>query len=370
MKIYPKIPRYDHPVVPPNFFDSEDLLLVEKYDGSAFRFTLYDERYAKCYPEPVVSAAGGGSAGEDDGSLVFGTRRTIRGTHRDSLSDIDGALHRAVRCLREGIDTDVLRTLHEAYSSPLIVYAENLVYSTLDYGYTDRELPALVGFDVLPYVAIETLTQPGNPYEETFEGFLDADSAWDIFERIRVDETPIESSFVPATTLDRGGGDGDKNDGFDPNGYVFPMSALAKDVQVEGIVVRSDELNRRVKLVREEFKELNREQFGSQPGDTDSGAEYVVAAYCTPTRIRKQVRTMITEEDREFGLDLNNDLYPQVVEDIWAENWPELMKLDVSFTPADVYPLVAKRCITELRKMETNAELNDADPTEIWRHLS
>ena len=41
------------------------------------------------------------------------------------------------------------------------------------------------------------------------------------------------------------------------------------------------------------------------------------------------------------------------------------MELDVAFTPADVYPLVATRCIIELRKMRTNADLNDTDPLEI-----
>lgn len=164
MKMYPKIPRYDHPVIPSEFFDTEDLILVEKFDGSSFRFTLYDERYADRYPDRVVTAA------DSDGSLVFGTCTTIRGTHRDSLDDIDGALHRAVRCLRQGIDSDTLRALHDEYDGPLIVYAENLVYSTLDYGYSDHDLPALVGFDVLPYARIETMTPPGNPYEETFEG--------------------------------------------------------------------------------------------------------------------------------------------------------------------------------------------------------
>jgi hypothetical protein len=106
-------------------------------------------------------------------------------------------LHRAVRCLREGVDIAALRTLHDEYDGPLIVYAENLVYSTLDYGYTDRDLPALVGFDVLPYAAIETMTPPGNPYEETFEGFLDTDTAWEIFERIQIDTASTVSSFVP-----------------------------------------------------------------------------------------------------------------------------------------------------------------------------
>jgi len=358
MKVYPKIPRYDHPVVPAELFDAEDLVLIEKFDGSAFRFTLYDQRYAEWYPDQVVSTADG------DESLVFGTRKTVRGNHRDSLGEIDGALHRAVRCLREGVDTAALHTLHDEYDGPLIVYAENLVYSTLDYGYTDRDLPALVGFDVLPYAEIEVMTPPGNPYEETFEGFLDTEAAWEVFERIRVDTTPTTSSFVPATILDR------LDDGFDPETYTFPASSLAEEMQVEGVVVRSDASARRAKLVREEFRELNREQFGQQPEDAQSGAEYVVATYCTPARIRKQVRTMVVEEDREFGLHLNDDLYPRVVEDIWAEDWPELMELDVAFTPADVYPLVAKRCITELRKMQTNAELNDADPTEIWQHLS
>lgn len=358
MKVYPKIPRHDHPVVPSTFFEHEGLTVLEKFDGSAFRFTLFDERYAQRYPEQVRTAASG------DGSLVFGTRKAVRGSHRDSLDGVDGALHRAVRCLREGVDIGALRRLHEEFDDALVVYAENLVYSTLDYGYTDRDLPALVGFDVAPYAAFETMTPPGNPYEETFEGFLDRETAWDVFERVRVADAPTDSSFVSATVLETPGS------GFDPSSYDFPTSSLADDVRVEGVVVRSDESGRRVKLVREAFEELNREQFGRHPEDTESGAAFVVATYCTPARIRKQVRTMVVEEGREFGLHLNEDLYPRVVEDIWAEHWRDLMELDVSFTPAEIYPLVATRCITELRKIQTNAELNDTDPTTVWQHLS
>ena len=256
-----------------------------------------------------------------------------------------------------------MRSAHEEFDGPLVVYAENLVYSTLDYGYTEREIPALVGFDVLPYAAIETMTPPGNPYAETFEGFLALEDAWELFERIRVVDAPIDAAFVPARIVDR------PDPGFDPGTYTFPTSSLADDVRVEGIVTRSDETNRRVKVVREAFVELNRQQFGQRPEAAETGAEYVVATYCTPARIRKQVRTLVLEEDREFGLHLNEELYPRVVEDIWAENWQELMDLDVSFTPADVYPLVADRCIAELRTMQTNAELNETDPTRLWEHL-
>jgi len=208
------------------------------------------------------------------------------------------------------------------------------------------------------------MTPPGNPYEETFEGFLSVETAWDLFKQLRIKGAPADVSFVPATILDA------PSDGFDPQSYAFPSSSLAPDVTVEGVVARSDEHARRAKLVREEFKELNREQFGRQPEEAESGAEHVVACYCTPARIRKQIRAMVLEEGREFGLHLNDDLYPRVVEDIWAENWPELMALDMSFKPVNVYPLVAKRCISELRKMQTNAELNETDPTAVWEHLS
>jgi len=356
MKVYPKVPRYDHPVVPEAFFDADELTVVEKYDGSSFRFTLFDERYPEVYPEAVVSAADG------DGSLVFGTRRSIRGNHRDDLDDIDGALHRAVRCLREGIEPAALRDLHDAYDSPLIVYAENLVYSTLDYGYTDRDLPALVGFDVLRYTAIETMTPAGDPYAETFEGFLSTAEAWDVLERIRDETAMTAHAFIPATILE-------ESSGFDSASFDIPPSSLAPDVRAEGVVIRSDDHDRRVKIVREAFEELNREQFGRNLDDADSGAAYLVATYCTSARIRKQVRSMVVEEGREFGVHLTDDLYPRVVEDMWAEHWREIMELDRELVPADVYPLVAKRCITELRQMETNAELNDADPTTIWQHL-
>lgn len=357
MKVYPKIPRHDHPVVPSSFFDASDLRLIEKYDGSAFRFTLYDDRYVEAYPDLVAEAADG------DGSLVFGTRRSIRGSHRDPLAEIDGALHRAVRCLREGIDTAALRSVHDEFDSPLVVHAENLVYSTLDYGYTERAIPALIGFDVVPYSEIETMTPAGNPYAETFEGFLDVADAWSVFERIRVDDAPEEVAFVPAKITD------EPDPGFDPETYTFPTSSLAEDVRVEGVVVRSDEADRRVKVVRERFAALNREQFGQRPAEAETGAEYVLATYCTPARIRTQVRELLIEEDCEFGLHLNEELYPRVVEDIWAENWQELMDLDVSFTPADVYPLVAERCIAELRTMRTNADLNETDPARLWEHL-
>nr|WP_303704013.1 hypothetical protein [Haloquadratum walsbyi] len=101
-------------------------------------------------------------------------------------------------------------------------------------------------------------------------------------------------SFVPAPIPKQSDGD------FDPTMYTFPTSSLADDVQLEGIVIRSPTRDRRVKLVREAFQECNREQFGQRSADADSGVAYVVATYCTSARIRKQVRTLVVEEGREF----------------------------------------------------------------------
>ncbi len=81
-------------------------------------------------------------------------------------------------------------------------------------------------------------------------------------------------------------------------------------MNIEGVVVRTDEVDHRAKLARDEFEVLNREQFSRRPENVESGAEYVVAIYCTPARIQKQVRKMVLEEGREFGLHLNDDLYP------------------------------------------------------------
>jgi len=172
----------------------------------------------------------------------------------------------------------------------------------------------------------------------------------------------LDRAFVPATIVA-------ETDEFDTENYTVPWSSLAGNVRTEGVVVRSDSHGRRVKVVREAFEELNREQFGRDPDGVESGAEKFVATHCTSARIRKTDRSLVVGERREFGLHLADDLYPQVVEDIWAEHWHEIMQLGFAFTPAEVYPLVAKRCVTEVQKMETNAKLNDADPTTIWQHL-
>src|SRR5699024_3132038 len=109
MKTYPKVPRWDHPVVDASFYESGAIWLTEKMDGSNFKFSRYEGRFADRYDETVRET------GATDGDVVFGSKRVVRGTDATALSDLDGNFHRAIRHLREALDRDALREYQHEY---------------------------------------------------------------------------------------------------------------------------------------------------------------------------------------------------------------------------------------------------------------
>lgn len=350
MKQYPKVPRYDHPVIPENFYLEGMLWLTEKMDGSNFRFSLYEDRFADRYPEAVRAI------GAVDGDLVFGTKRAIRGTSSEPLADFDGDLRRAVRHLDANLDRAAVRAAHDEYG-PLTFFAENMVLHTIDYDYAERPPPPLLGFDVYASDADPRETVPADPYAECFEGFLPAAAVFGeegLFSRIGLDTVSVVEQALPASE-------------FTPEEYEVPLSTWSDDV-AEGVIVRKDSEHRRTKLVTSEFDELNRKRWGGHASEIE-GTERFVAAFCTNARIRKTVHRMIREEEYEFSRAIIEALYPRVVEDIWTEEWHTIMDLDFAFTPKEVYPLVAKRCVAVVEMMETNARLNDAEPEDLWRDV-
>lgn len=345
MKSYPKVPRHDHPVVDEDVYSADDVALIEKVDGSNFRFMLYSDEYEDEYPDEVLDL------NPSDGDIVFGSKSRVVGTHDVDLSEIDGNFSRAVEYLSNNVNTSAIRSLYDE-EGLMVFFVENMVRHTLDYNYSDNPPPALLGFDIYAYEKDDRDEIADHPYEETFEGFLDIETAWDYFRDIGIEPLPV---LKGPGRLD-----------FDPEDFVVPLSDYG-DVRAEGVVIRSDNMSRRFKKVNDEFKEMNKEAFGLRKDEAESGAEWIVAAFCTNARIRKMVRKMIQDEGREFSLQMNDDLYPRVVEDIWKEEWHELKDLDMEFNPSEIKPLVAERCINELRKMKTNAELNNRDPTELWK---
>lgn len=365
MKRYPKVPRHDHPVVDDAFYESEAAWLTEKVDGSNFRFALFDDRYAETATWRTLEATDI-QPPVRGGDIVFGTKTTLRGTTRTPVDDLDGNLRRAARALR-AIDPDVNRCLHDEWGQ-LVFFAENMILSTIDHGYRDDPPPPLLGFDV--YAPADdprppSDRNPSNPYDDTFDGFLPAAVVFGsppspgVFDRLGVPTTTVYERDVSLRA-------------FDPESsesYEIPESAWAENVTAEGVVVRNESRGDRVKLVTEGFTELNRRRWGvpDPEADTETGTEEFVARFCTNARIRSVIRRMVVDEGYAFSRSIIDDLYLRVVDDIWAEEWRTIKALEIEFTPADVPPLVAKRCVEVVTMMETNSRLNDAPPEELWR---
>jgi len=381
MKEYPKVPRFNHPVIigepedddmyddsgnlPPeieeelieesDFYNYDDLIVLEKYDGGNARIILYEERFHDEYSDEVLNVE------PNDGELVFGSKGVVRGTHTMEKTSIegvntdpsvDGAFDNFFEYLSSNINIDAIREYHNTYG-PLVFFVENMVPHTLDYTYSDDPPPAMIGFDVF-VIREGSSEKPANPYDEDFTGFLDLSTALDMFRAVGIEPATVVESSV--------GSD------FNPLDYNVPQSSVAP-IKAEGVVIRSDENNQRVKLRTEEFKEKQKESFGLRPDEAESGEEYIVANFCSPTRIRKIINKMVVDEGKEFGLHLNDELYPRVVDDIWDEHYHGIKNMNMSFNPSEINPLVAKRCINELRKIKKTAELNDRHPTEIWANF-
>ncbi len=342
LRPYPKLPRFDHPTVDDELYLADDLVVFEKYDGSNLKFTVFDDRFEAEYPDEVLEFE------PEPGEIVFGGRRSIRGPVRPPFDAFDGNFQRALRTL-DDIDVEPILTL-QSEVGPITLYTENMVFHTIEYGYSDDPPPPLIGFDI--HVARNEPRDeiPNNPFEDGFQGFLSQERVEEVFTQIGLPTARHIRIESPV----------------DPTELSIPESAIG-DVQAEGVVFRSDTRAARTKKVSERHREINRQVFGGDPDNAETGAEYLAEKYCTPARIRKQIYRLVMEEGREFGLHLNEELYPRVVEDIWQEEWPEIMELDRAITPSDLYPLVAERCIEQLRQMEVNAELNDVSPFDLWR---
>lgn len=366
MKKYPKVPRWDHPVVEDGFYNQE-LTVVEKMDGSNFRFMVYEEDYSGMYEAEVEEH------NPEDGDVLIGTKNNIRGTIDEDINSFAGNVRRSINQLRDNLMVDEVKKISE--EGPVVFFAENMVRHTLDYGYDENKPPAMIGFDVYFYSKDNREEYASHPYEETFEGFVEYDKMCEIFERIFDDDSNVDVAPI----VDEGI--------VNPEEINIPISNYA-NIQAEGVVFRSN--NRRTKFVRDEFKELNKQMFGSDFAgeleelleDVDNsnkvktaevinssgsaGASYIVDKFATSNRIRKHIQKML-DDGHNFGMELMSELPNRVENDIWTEEVHEIANLDMNINPSRVSDHVARRCKNELTKVKQNMEMQDVeDPTELW----
>lgn len=348
MKIYPKVPHHYHEdVVPADFFTEGELYVTEKVDGGNFRMMLFEDRFRDEYSEDILEMD------PVDGEFVFGTQKSIRGTTSDSETSFDGSLRRAFRFLRDEVDREALSSVQDEYG-PVVLFCENMAYHTLDYDYDTNPPPALIGFDVCVQRDTEALARPPNPYEQVFEGFLELPEAMAVFERVGIEPIVSSEDVETVSAVE-----------FDVSEFDVPSSRFA-DVQAEGVVIRKRGSNHRVKLVRDEFKEMNKQLWGLSKGEAENGNEMFVAKYCTNARVEKIITKMVVDEGRELSMELLDDLWPRVVDDIWEEHWRDIKEDRFAFTPADVKPMVASVCRGVLQRKIKNARLNDAPVEETF----
>ena len=339
-KTYPKVPHHDHESVEQALYEADDLVLLEKVDGSNFRLCMYDERYSEWYSDQL------GEFDLTDGDVFVGSKGTVRGRLSDNLNDVDGIFGRVFDTLRDTLDTNALRGLHDKYNSPLILFGEHMVKHTLDYDYNESPPPAFLGFDVFRLTEYEH--PPGNPFEQRFDGFLPLDEAFDVFEHVGLDTINIIGK------LDAGS---------NPEDITVPTSSY-RDFQAEGVIIRSDSHNRRTKLVTKSFQETAKEAWGELEENTDVGAELFVARYLTNARIRKTVQKLFYR-NRADDVD-SATVAEAAIADAWEEELYDIRSIGTSLVPRDVYPLAQERCSEVVKTMRTNARLNETTLDRLW----
>lgn len=370
MLSYPKVPRWDHPVVPEKFYENNEITITEKTDGSNFRFMFYDDSYD--YNKEIEQM------NCETGDVIFGTRKHIYGPISMDLDQVPGNVRRPVKELRSSLD---INSLAEISEGPTVVFAENMVRHTLDYDYNENPPPKLIGFDIYfekddPRVFGDEEWE-SHPYNQRFYGFKNYDTFKHLWNRIFTDDADVAVSRK-YTGEER-----------NPEKISIPESAYGS-VTAEGLVFRSED--RRFKLVRDDFRELNSQMFGSDFASEisdeisdlnhrnkvktarvmdnagNAGALYIVNKYMTRARLNKHIRKLVTDEGKEFGMHLVPDLAERIEEDIWVEEIHEISNLDIIFNPSAVSNYIRDRCSNQLRQMQQNTQLNDEDvePYELW----
>lgn len=354
---YPKVGKIGYSWLNTDILVHDETVVLEKLDGSNGRFMVYDEQFQSTYNPDFLP--------EDPttGDVIIGTKKSPYGTVESvqKNSSVPGFVQHLADAVST-LDSSQLLEAQSEYGSPLLFFVENMVpHSIRDYYNGDTVVPEMVGFDICDLTLVPSRQEP-NPANQSWRGFLSWDSAKSIFEDIGVTPMPeYEDVSVP----------------IDPEAFEVPQSHYA-DRTAEGVVLRNDTLQSRLKLVTPEFEEENSYALGFTETEDSSGEEIIVARYCTNARIRKQIATLMGEsselsleqydpsEDREAFFKLNEDLRIRVLEDMWSENWQEIKDMSISFTPSEIKPLVAQRCIAKLKQLHSAAETTGKHPLNIF----
>lgn len=248
---------------------------------------------------------------------------------------MDSRFKDAIEHVRETVDPD---RIADEFGTQYTFFGENMVKHSLGYQWDD--IPRFIGFDI---------------YSHEKDEYLPVEKSYSMFESLGLQTAPI----VDEVHVDEFGKD-----------YEIPESQW-RDGKAEGVVIINtdqEEDNRsgfstRAKMVTEEFVEKHKETVGGGGREAVHDYEKIASKFATEARIRKQIHKM-QDEGRDLGMELmeNKDgstgLPMRVVEDIFIEECPEIVRSNHTINMKKLRSKVAKKCVSILRRVMKNSELN------------
>lgn len=313
MKEYPKVPRYDHPVVENTWFD-ENTHILEKYDGSNFRFALYDEYYNQYDTRDDAK----------EGEYILGSSSVDRSESKVDKFQKTLEFDKRLNFIKNNVNKDKLKQLHKEYESPLIIFAENMIRHTLEYNWDN--IPPLIVFDIYVPSLDDSMEKFNDPYREKFDGFL----PWSEVCRITDEVLDMRTARYIDT--------GVKYSNLDTD--MIGKSEFSEN-RAEGYVIRDDNSYRRIKIRTPEFLEMNKKIWGSNVNDSSPESKKIAYTFATNTRIKKKTKEALDEDGLEMNEDTLYNITDKVVDDIWEEEWMSFC--NKTFVPIDIYKYVAER---------------------------
>ena len=280
-------------------YDEHEIIVEEKLDGANTRIYIHD------------------------GKIIFGSRNVQLTSDEGDPAFIKKNFKKSYEYIRNTLGNV---DLHK-YDG-LILFGETMVKHTLDYDWV--HIPPILMFDVF----------------DTNQGkYLDYDSKVQIFKELDLPIVPLVMRKY-AVEMRKMKIDDD----------FVPQSAW-RNGKAEGVVFKNYTLQIFAKYVRSEFKEKNKEVFGSSKKYAKDDSEKIVYEYCTNTRIEKAVMKLIDEKDMQLDMKMMKELPHVVWNDIVEEEYRNILNSNYVIDLKKVRKMVAKRCLAVLKQMIVNNTL-------------
>jgi hypothetical protein len=303
LKKYPKL-RYPTHKQSRGVFADGTIFVQEKLDGANFRFGR------ECHLDEQFQT--------EDRDLVFGSRNVIYKNKEDESKQFK----HAIDAIREQVSDGPLEVIENTVGGPVTIFGEAMHPHTLQYDFDNA--PSFVGFDIWSHSDNRFL--PVRDVEHYLGDVFGLDTA-PILDQVSADDWDEYEADVP-------------------------QSAYG-NVRAEGLVLKNPVTDSRCKMVREDFKEKNKQTFGKSKNQQSSGAEKLSYQYIPNARIEKQVHKLIDEGDWDsMKMEMMEELPTAVIEDMADEEGTTIfLEENWEIDTHEFRSVTSSRCALLLRKM-------------------